>query len=332
MSYLKRIAFVLLALSTMLHAEEQRILNASYDVSRELYRKINAAFIQSQYEKTGQEIYVDQSHNGSSKQVRAVIDGLEADVVTMNQTSDMVVLEQAGLLEPNWQSAFPNQSSPYSSTILFLVRKDNPKNIQDWQDLVRDDIQIVMPNPKTSGNGRYSYLAALAFAEHHFKDHANKPQAIQDFIRQLYKNAPILETGGRAATTSFIQRQIGDVLLTFESEVLQITKLFNRDDFEIIVPSLSIRADYPVAVIAPVAKKHGTTALANQYLEFLYSKEAQQIAADFYLRPFAKEIATASQHVFSDLHLVTVDELGGWDTLIKAHFADGAAFDQIYLQ
>lgn len=311
------------------------LLNASYDVSRELYKDLNAAFIKSEA-KLGKTIMIDQSHNGSSKQARAVIDGLEADVVTMNQSSDIVLLEKAGLIDPKWQSAFPNQSSPYSSTILFLVRKGNPKGIHDWGDLVKDGVQIVMPNPKTSGNGRYSYLGALAFAKLHFKDDRDPEAATRTFIQQIYKNTPILDAGGRGATTSFIQRQIGDVLLTFESEVFQITRQFNQGDFEVITPSLSIKADYPAAIILPVVKKHQTEALATDYLNFLFSKEGQAIIEAHYLRPYlgadtATVVETKKETtVFAPLHLVTVDELGGWDAINKTHFSDGGLFDQIY--
>lgn len=309
------------------------LLNVSYDVSRELYKDINKVFIADYFKQTGKHITIDQSHNGSSKQARAVIAGLEADVVTMNQLSDMDLLQKAGLLSENWQTAFPNKSSPATSTTTFLVRKGNPKNIHDWHDLVQKGIHIVTPHPKSSGNGRYSYLAALAYATHHFKMHENAEHEIQSFMRKLYQNVSILDSGGRAATTTFIHRGIGDVLINAETEILYISQQTHPGEFEVINPSLSIQADFPVAIIEPVARKHRNLELAQQYIAFLFSDKGQEIFAAHYLRPI-NHISTihSSNAQLAPIKLITVDELGGWDQLMQTHFSDGGLFDQIYSQ
>ncbi len=314
--------------------QAETLLNVSYDVSRELYKDINSAFIQKYAAETGKKIIIDQSHNGSSKQARAIIDGLEADVITMNQESDITLVQKAGLIDANWRDAFPNKSIPYSSTTLFLVRKGNPKGIHDWQDIVREGVQVIIPNHKTSGNGRYSYLAALAFAKNHFKDAPDPEAATRDFIKKIYLNAPILDAGSRGSTTNFIQRGMGDVLLTLESEVLEVTQQFNKNDFEIVVPSISIQADCPVAIVSTVAKKHHTEELATAYLNFLYSEKGKEIIAAHYLRPYSADTQgggiSANNPLFANVPMVTVEALGGWDYVNKTHFAEGGLFDQIY--
>lgn len=319
------IAITLAAASVAANAED-RLLNVSYDVSREFYADFNALFTQHWQDTTGNAVTIDQSHGASSKQTRSVIDGLEADVVTMNQQTDIDELAKRGLVREDWRDAFPNSAAPYSSTIVFLVRKGNPKSIQDWDDLVREDVQVIMPNPKTSGNGRFSYLAAWAYAARDDND-----IAAQDFVKRMVGNVPVLETGGRGATTTFIQRGIGDVLLTFEAEILLITKVFNPDDFEVVVPSISIVADAPIAVVEPVTAKRGTGALAKAYLNYLYSPEAQQLAADNYFRPSDASVLEAHRNLFAPLELITVDaQFGGWASAQAAHFNDGGTFDAIY--
>lgn len=306
---------------------ERHLLNVSFDVSREFYQGYNDWFVKEWQAKHQEKIVVDASHGGSSKQARAVIDGLEADVVTLNQETDITILQEKGLVKTDWRKAFPHHSSPFTSTIVFLVRKGNPKKIKDWSDLVRSDVKVIIPNPKTSGNGRYSYLAAWAYA----KKQKDDEKAPRDFIEKLFRNVPVLDTGGRAATTTFVQRGLGDVLLTFENEVLLITKQFNPNDFEVVYPSLSILAELPVAVVDKVAAKHKTQDLAQAYLQSLFSPASQQLAAKHYYRPQREEVKAQYRELFPEIPLVTIDEaFGGWAKAQAQHFKDGGEFDQIY--
>jgi sulfate transport system substrate-binding protein len=304
------------------------LLNASYDVTREYYKDYNAAFITYWKNKTGETITVQQSHGGSSKQVRSVIDGLEADVVTMNQSLDIDALVPAGLISANWAERLPNKSVPTTSTILFLVRKGNPRSIKDWSDLVRSDVSVIIPNPKTSGNGRYSYLAAWGYAK---RQPGGTDESAQVFVKQLFHNVPVLDTGGRGATTTFAQRGIGDVLLTFENEIALTQKEFAKDGFEVVVPSTSILAENPVVWVDKVVKKKDTSVVAKAYLEYLYSPEAQELAVKHYFRPIDAELLKKHSDRFKPLPLFTVTEVfGSWADAQKRHFTDGGVFDQIY--
>lgn len=306
------------------------ILNASYDVTREFYKEYNASFANDWKAKTGEEPKIDQSHGGSSKQARSVLDGLEADVVTMNQSTDIDILADNGLVAKDWVKQFPNNASPHTSTIVFLVRKGNPKGIKDWSDLVRPGIQVIIPNPKTSGNGRYSYLAAWAYAKHAA---GGTDATAKDFVTKLFQNVPILDTGGRGATTTFAQRNIGDVLLTFENEAYLAVKELGSDKTEIVYPSSSILAESPIAVVDKWAAKHGTKELAKAYLDALYTPAAQELAAKHKLRPRLPEVLEKHAADFPALKLYNVDEeFGGWPSAQKNHFADGGIFDQIYGQ
>lgn len=325
-----RISILLAALlaAGVVHAADKAvILNASYDVTREYFKDINADFATQWKAQSGQEVEINQSHGGSTKQARAVIDGLEADVVTMNQASDVDRIAAAGLVAKDWRTRFPNQAAPTTSTILFLVRKGNPKGIKDWADLIRPDVAVIIPNPKTSGNGRYSYLAAWAWA---LRQPGGDEAKAKAFVGKLFANVPVLDTGGRGATTTFAQRGIGDVLLTFESEVQLIAKDLGGDAVQPVVPSLSIIAENPVAVVDAVAKRHGTAAVAKAYLDFLYSPAGQEIAVRHHLRPSDAALLEKNRATFPQLALVGVDEIaGGWDKANATHFADGAIFDQI---
>lgn len=308
---------------------EVSILNVSYDISRELYKDFNAAFAKYWRQKTGETVTINQSHGGSSKQARSVIDGLEADVITMNQVTDIDALyEKAKLVPKDWRSRLPYNSAPYISTIVFVVRKGNPRDIKDWHDLIRPGVSVVIPNPKTSGNARYSYLAAWGYA---LRKYGGDEAKAREFVARLFKNVPVLDTGGRGATTTFIQRGIGDVLLTFEAEVLLIVKELGADKFDVVVPSLSIEAEAPVTVVDKVVDKRGTRQVAQAYLEYLYSGEGQEIAAKNYYRPRVASVAAKYATQFPKVHLFTIDEIfGGWQKANKIHFADGGIFDQIY--
>jgi sulfate transport system substrate-binding protein len=310
--------------------EPNDILNVSYDVGRELFADIDRAFIAKYKADTGKDIVVNQSHAGSSKQARAVLDGLKADVVTFNQVPDVQVLHDRGDLIPaDWQARLPNNSVPYYSLPAFLVRKGNPKNIKDWNDLVRDDVKVVFPNPKTSGNGRYTYLAAYAYALEAFKGDASQAK---EFVRKLFANVPVFDTGGRAATTTFVERDIGDVLVTFESEVEGISKQYGKDKVDLVIPSVSLRADFPVSVVDKVVDERGSRALAEAYLKYLYTPEAQEIIAAHFNRPIDKDVAAKHASQFAKVRLVTVEDVfGGWDKVQAEHLADGGILDQIYV-
>ena len=312
-------------------AEEPKdILNVSYDVSRELYADINKAFIPKYKADTGKDLTINQSHAGSSKQARAVLDGLKADVVTFNQFTDVQVLhDQGDLVVADWQSRLPNNSVPYYSLPAFLVRKGNPKNIKDWNDLVRDDVQVVFPNPKTSGNGRYTYLAAYAYALEAFKGDVEKTQA---FVRKLFANVPVFDTGGRAATTTFVERGIGDVLVTFEAEVQCIGKQYGKDKVDLVIPPVSLRADFPVAVVDKVVDERGSRKIAEAYLNYLYTPEAQEIIATHFNRPIDKDVAAKHAKDFAPVRLLTVEDVfGGWKKVNEEHLANGAILDQLYV-
>ncbi len=309
-------------------AAETRLLNASFDISRELFNQINPAFIAHWKKQTGQTISINQSHAGSSKQARSVIDGLEADVVTFNQVTDVDAIASKGLIPSDWRQKFPNNSSPFASTIVFLVRKGNPKGIKDWDDLIKPGISVIVPNPKTSGNGRYSYLAAYAFA----LKKLNKDEAgARDFVAKLFNNVPILDTGGRGATTTFVQREIGDVLLTFEAEVFLTIKELGESKFDAVVPSYSIEAEMPVAVVDRVVKRRNSETLAKAYLEFLYSEEAQNVVAKSFYRPRSEKALQSASAQFKPLELFSVEKvLGDWETVQKTHFGENGVFDRIY--
>jgi len=324
----KRLLLALAPALTLLtaHAGAVEIINASYDVSRELFDDVNAAFVPLWKSKTGETLQIRQSHGGSSKQARSVLDGMAADVVTLNQTVDIEILRKGGLVADNWQSRLPNSASPYYSLPTFLVRAGNPKKIRDWSDLIRADVKVIFPNPKTSGNGRYSYLAAYAYALDANK--GDKAKA-QDFVNRLVANVPVFDTGGRGATSTFVERQIGDVLITFEAEVAAIRTEYGKSNLDAVTPSISLRADFPVAVVDRVANKRGTQKVATAYLEFLYSDAGQEILAKRHHRVFNKTIAAKYAASFPSVKLVTVEEaFGGWDAVSKNFFADGASFDQ----
>jgi sulfate/thiosulfate-binding protein len=310
------------------HARDVTMLNASYDVTRELYKDVNATFVAIWKRRTGNTITINQSHGGSSKQARAVIDGLPADVVTMNQALDIdLIAAESGLLSPDWTSRLPNHAVPFTSTILFVVRKGNPKEVRDWDDVVKPGVVPIIPNPKTSGNGRYSYLAAWAYALGRF--HGDEAAA-RAFVGKLFKTAPVLDTGGRAATTTFAQRGIGDVLLTFENEAQLTRTEFPQSGLTIVVPSVSILAESPVALVNKNAAKHGTTTAAAAYLQFLFEPEAQEIGARYFFRPVDSKILAEHTDRFPKLRLVSVADLGGWPAVQKKHFADGGIFDQLF--
>jgi sulfate/thiosulfate-binding protein len=306
-----------------------RLLNVSYDPTRELYTEMNAAFIADWNKKTGQTVTIQQSHGGSGKQARAVIDGLPADVVTLALAYDIDALAEKGkLVPPDWQKRLPNNSSPYTSTIVFLVRKGNPKKIKDWDDLVKPGVAVIAPNPKTSGGARWNYLAAYGYAlKKNNDDHATAKQ----FVSALYKNVPVLDTGARGATTTFSQRQIGDVLVGWENEAILALNELGKGEFEIITPSVSILAEPPVSIVDKVVKRRGTEAVAKAYLEFLYTDAGQEIAAKRYYRPRNEAIAKKYESQFAKLTLFTIDEVfGGWQKAQKIHFNEGGMFDQIY--
>jgi sulfate transport system substrate-binding protein len=300
-----------------------KLLNASYDVARELFVQINKAFVA---EHPG--VTVDQSHAGTSKQARAIADGLAADVVTFNQVTDIDFLVKQGLVSDDWQKEFPDNASPFYSLPSFLVRAGNPKNVKDWDDLVRDDVQIIFPNPKTSGNARYTYLAATAYAREKFNGDEAK---VKEFVTKIFNNVPVFDTGGRAATTTFAERGIGDVLITFESETQGIANEYGTDKDEQVVPSVSLLAEFPVAIVDKVVDQNGSRDLAKSYLDFLYSPEGQKIEAENGLRVRDEAVAAEFRDKFPDVRLVKVEDVfGGWDKVQAEHFAEGALLDQAY--
>lgn len=309
---------------------ERTILNVSYDPTRELYKEYNELFKKHWQELNKEEVNVQQSHGGSGKQSRAVLDGLEADVVTLALAYDIDQLSsKARLIPENWQALLPSNSSPYTSTIVFMVRNGNPKQIKDWSDLIKEGVSVVTPNPKTSGGARWNYLAAWAYA---LKQNNNSEDAAKAFIGKLFKNTAVLDTGARGSTTSFVERGIGDVLITWENEAYLVLNEFGADKYEVITPSYSILAEPPVAVVEKVAKKNGNLDIAQEYLKYLYSTEAQEIIAKNYYRPTDKDIAAKYAKKFPDLELITIAQLGGWNEAQKKHFADDGVFDQIYDQ
>jgi len=320
---LRSTLLAMLLSSVSLQAAE--LLNASYDVTREFYKDFNQAFVQYWKEKTGETVTINQSHGGSTKQARSVVDGLPADVITMNRSADIDILAQKGKLIPaNWQTRLPNNSVPSASPTVFLVRKGNPKQVKDWDDLIRPGVTSVIPNPKTSGNGKYSYLAAWGYITHKGGDATKARQ----FVTELFKHVPVLDTGGRGATTTFAQREIGDVLVTFENEVYLLQKELGEDKYEVVYPSVTVLAENPVALVDKVVDKKGTRKVAQAYLEFHFSTQGQAIAAKHYLRPQVTEVA---QPTFKKLNTFTVKQaFGSWNEAENTHFSDGGIFDQIY--
>jgi sulfate transport system substrate-binding protein len=312
-------------------AAEVTLLNVSYDPTRELYQDFNKAFAAHWKQETGDDVSVKMSHGGSGKQARAVIDGLEADVVSLALAYDIdAIAEKGKLLDAGWQAKFPNRSAPYTSTIVFLVRKGNPKGIKDWGDLVKPGIQVITPNPKTSGGARWNYLAAWGYA---LKQPGGSEDKAREFVTALYKNVPVLDTGARGSTTTFAERGIGDVLIAWENEALLAIKEIGADKVELVAPSVSILAEPPVAVVDKVADKHGTRKVAEAYLQYLYSPEGQEIVGKNFYRPTAAEAAAKFASQFPKVEMFTIDDVfGGWQKAQKAHFADGGMFDQIYQQ
>ena len=304
-----------------------QLLNVSYDVSRELFAQINPIFAQQWKAKTGQTVEVRQSHGGSSKQARSVAEGLQADVVTFNQVTDIEFLHKSGLVGADWQNRFPHHASPYYSLPIILVRKGNPKRIKDWDDLARADVKVIFANPKTSGNGRYAYLGAYTFALEKYQHDESKARA---FVGRVLANVPVLDTGGRGATTTFVEHEIGDALVTFESEVSTLRQEYSKSALEVIMPSVSVRADFPVAVVDTVAARHGTGEIAHAYLEFLYSETGQELLAKNYNRVYSHVVADRYKAQFPEVRLLSIETaVGSWDEIMKTHFADGGVFDQV---
>lgn len=318
----------LLLMSTSLVAQVH-LLNVSYDPTREFYEQYNKLFAAHWKQKTGQDVVINQSHGGSGKQARAVIEGLEADVVTLALAYDIdAIAEHGGLVDKNWASRLPNNSTPYTSTIVFLVRKGNPQGIHDWNDLVRPGVKVITPNPKTSGGARWNYLAAWGYA---LRVNHNSDAAAREYMRKLFANVPVLDSGARGATTTFVQRGVGDVLVAWENEALLAVKEFGADKFEIVTPSQSILTEPPVAVVDKVARQHGTLEAANEYVSYLYSPEAQELAAKFYYRPRLKAVADKYAYQFPKVNTFTVVQgCGSWANAQYNHFRDGGTFDQIY--
>lgn len=329
--YRHGISLILLAICTfMLQAQAIELLNVSYDPTRELYKAYNQAFIEYWQQQTGERLTINNSHGGSGKQARSVIDGLQADVVTLALASDIDALNRYQTnISPDWQARLPNNSAPYHSTIVFLVRKGNPKQIYDWGDLIKDDVEVITPNPKTSGGARWNFLAAWAYAK---STYGNDEQA-QDFVTKLYQHVPVLDTGARGATISFVQRGLGDVLISWENEAYLALKEQGGDQLEIIMPSLSILAEPTVALVDKVVDSKGTRKQAQAYLEYLYSDPAQHIIAKHFYRPVNPDVLKQYADQFPAIKLVTVDnDFGGWQTVQKKFFSDGAIFDAIYAE
>jgi sulfate transport system substrate-binding protein len=305
-------------------AQPTDILNASYDIARELFEAENAAFAAS-----GATTTVNQSHAGSSAQARSILEGLAADVVTFNQVTDIDRLVDGGFVSDDWAADFPNNAAPFYSFPAFLVREGNPKGIADWGDLAEEGVQVIIPNPKTSGNGRYTYLAARAWATEEF---GGDEAQIEDFLTRLLNNVPVFETGGRAATTAFTERQLGDVLVTFEAEVLGVQKQLGEDQYDGVIPSVSFLSEFPVAIVDKVVDTRGSRDLAKAYLDFLFTPEGQEVAAANFHRPYDETVLAAHAESFPDVRLVTVDEaFGGWDRVAEEHFADGGLLDKVFI-
>lgn len=320
---------LLLALTGLASAAELSLLNVSYDPTRELYADFNKVFAERWKEQTGDTVAIKASHGGSGSQARAVIDGLEADVVTLALAYDIdAIAAKSGLIAPDWQKRLPDNSTPYTSTIVFLVRKGNPKQIKDWNDLIRPDVKVITPNPKTSGGARWNYLAAWGYA---LRQNGNDAAKAQEFVRKLYANVPVLDSGARGATLTFVQRRQGDVLLAWENEAFLSLDEFGKDKVEIVVPSVSVLAEPPVAVVDKTVDRRGTRAVAEAYLKFLYRPVGQELVARHYFRPRSKEIAAKYADRFPQLPLFTIDDMfGGWTKAQQVHFSDGGIFDQIY--
>ncbi|MBS1158949.1 MAG: Thiosulfate-binding protein [Proteobacteria bacterium] len=326
----RSISAVLLALVAGAALADTTLLNASYDVARDVFKDYNPLFQKYWKQKTGESIELKQSHGGSSKQVRSVADGLEADVVTMNQANDIEFLADKGLVAKEWSKKFPNNASPYTSTMVFIVRKGNPKAIKDWGDLVAPGVQVIVPHPKNTGNGRNTYLSAWAWA---VRQKGGNDKSAQEFLGKLLKNVPLFAAGGRDATTTFMQRQMGDVLITFESEAELIAREFGKGEFAVVYPSLTMQTEFPVAIVDKVVDKKGTRKQAQAYLDYLWSKEGQENAAQNYLRPRDAELLKKYAAQFPPVKTFTVDEVfGGAGKAFATHFKDGGSFDQIYVQ
>ena len=326
-----RSLFAVLGVASVLSSPafaDREILNVSYDPTRELYKEFNEVFIKHWKEETGETISIKQSHGGAGKQARAIIDGLEGDVATLALAYDLdAISEKTGIIQPDWQSRLPNNAAPYTSTIVLLVRAGNPKGIKDWDDLVKPGVEVITPNPKTSGGARWNYLAAWAFAKNKYGSDAKA----QEFVTKLYRNVPVMDSGARGSTTTFVQRGIGDVFLSWENEAFLAINELGKDKFEIIVPSVSILAEPPVTVLDKNADKHGTRDIAEAYLKFLYTPQGQELAGKHYYRPTDPKVAKKYAGKFPKVNLVAVDEeFGGWQKAQKTHFNDGGIFDQIY--
>lgn len=325
MNRLLLIGTAIAALFTMpaLAQSPNTLLNASYDIAREIFAAENEAFV-----KKNPGVTIDQSHAGTSKQARAIVEGLEADVVTFNQVTDIDFLVKQGFVSEDWQQDFANNASPFYSFPSFLVREGNPKNIKDWNDLARDDVQVIFPNPKTSGNARYTYLAATAYAKEAFNGDEEK---VEEFVGKIFNNVPVFDTGGRAATTTFVERELGDVIVTFEAETRGIAKQYGEDKFDLVVPSVSLLAEFPVAIVDKVVDKRGSRELAKEYLSFLYTEEGQRIAAEFGHRVHDEKVSAEFKDQFPEIRLVNVDDVfGGWSRIQEEHFASGATLDKLY--
>ncbi len=330
MKALAAAAFAALLVAVPAKAQDANsLLNVSYDIGRELYAAVNAEFAKAWKAKTGKDVTLNQSHAGTSKQARAILEGLEADLVTFNQVTDINLLVKGGAVDAGWQKAFPNNASPYYSLPAFVVRKGNPKGIKNWGDLARDDVQPVFPNPKTSGNARYTYLAAYAWALEEYKGDTAKAD---EYIKKMLSNVPVFDTGGRGSTTTFVERETGDVLITFEAETAAVVKQYGDDKFEVVVPPVSLLAEFPVAVVDKYAEKHGTKELAKAYLDYLYSPEGQEIIAGFNNRVQDEKVAEKNKDKFPEVRLVTVEDVfGGWDKAQAEHFASGGKLDQVFV-
>jgi sulfate/thiosulfate-binding protein len=321
------VATVIIGAPPLASAEKYELLNVSYDPTRELYAEFNNAFAAHWKQKTGDTVTINQSHGGSGSQARAVIDGLEADVVTLALAYDIDALAtEAELIPSDWQTRLPNNSSPYTSTIVFLVRKGNPKRIKDWDDLIKPGIAVITPNPKTSGGARWNYLAAWAWALEKYGSEARA----REYITKLYKNVPVLDSGARGSTTTFVQRGIGDVFLSWENEAFLAVKELGPEEFQIVYPSQSILAEPPVTVVDDVANDHGTTEVATAYLNYLYTEEGQEIAGKHFYRPRDAQVAAKYKDQFADVPMISIQDFGGWAKAQEKHFNDGGIFDQIY--